>query len=416
MHIKISTSILLPVILVFSQQLFAAERYEAASVFNAAKILPVDLLSGPNHRVNNEVHNDGYLYIYTINSSFGDVRAVSTAQLRKYIHEINAVARMEEVKKSDEFKSGIKEKAGDVIEGAKGLVTHPVDTIGGAISGVGKLFSRGKENLFGGSRSDAEGSRLADLSGFSKTKRDYAFEFGVDVYSRNEIMQKHLDALASAGNTGTLVMSALLMAVPGAAGTAVTVTGSTELMNNVFRDSAPADLRKINRAKLKAMGVHKDISDLFISNGIYTPREQTILVAALASMKSTKNRAEFIKFAVLTDNADMAFFRQQQAQMYAGYSKTVNPVKEFISIYDISVAKTSDNKIIFNVPLDYLVWTKGIARVARTLTQEVALMKDVTGREIWVAGKVSPLAKESLEKMGWTIYQDSEPLITNLKL
>jgi len=411
MNIKSTSLFLFLTTLLFTISVNAMRTYESASEFNAASILPAELLSGPNHRVGDRVQNDGYLNIYTIQSKYGEVQATSTSKLRKYIHEINAAARMEAVQGSDEFKSGIKEKAGDVVAGAKGLVTDPIGTVSGAVSGVSKLFSRGKENLFGGSRSDAEGSRLADLSGFSKTKRDYAFEFGVDVYSRNKIMQKQLDDLARAGNTGTLVMSALLMAVPGAAGTAVTVTGSTELMNNVFRDTAPADLRKLNRAKLESMGVNKDISDLFIKNANYTPREQTILVNALASMKNTKKRSEYIKFAILTDDADMAFFRQQQAQMYAGYNKTIKPVKEFISIHEISVAKTSDNKIVFNVPLDYMVWTKGLEIVASTITQEVARMKDVTGREIWVTGRFSPLAKETLEKFGWAVHEGSERLI-----
>ena len=408
----ILTGLMTLILVTLSPQSIAREQFETTQLFNASSILPADLLTGANHQVDSVVSNDGFLNIYTIRSKYGEIQAVSTAKLRKYVHEINAAARMETVKGSDEFKSGIKEKAGDVVEGAKGLVTNPIDTVGGAISGVGKLFSRGKESLVGGSRSDAEGSRLADLTGLSKTKRDYAYEFGVDVYSRNEIMQKQLDALAKAGNAGSLVMSALLMG----AGTAVTVASSTKQMNNVLRDTAPADLRKMNRENLESMGVNKDISDLFIKNVHYTPREQTILVSALASMKNTKKRAEYIKFAVLTDNADMAFFRQQQAQMYAGYHKSVTPVKEFISIYEISVAKTKDNKIVFNVPLDYAAWTKGLAIVARTLTQEVALMEDVTGREIWVTGRFSPKAKESLKKMGWAIFENSEKLISNLKL
>lgn len=180
-------------------------------------------------------------------------------------------------------------------------------------------------------------------------------------------------------------MSALLMSTPG--GTPIiSVTGGTELMNKVFRDSAPADLRKMNRENLKSMGASKDISDLFIANANYTPREQTLLVNALTSMKNTKQCSEYIKFSVLTDNADMAFFRQQQAQMYADYNKTVKPIKEFISIYQISVAKINDNKIVFNVPPDYMSWTKGLEAVASRITQEVARMKDISGREIWVTG------------------------------
>ena len=408
MNIK-SISVFL-VTLLFSLSANAVRTYEATSELNAAAILPAKLLTGPNHQVDSVVINDGYLNIYTIRSKYGEVQATSTAKLRKYIHEINAAARMEAVKGTDEFKSGIKEKAGDVIAGAKGLVTHPIDTLGGAISGVGKLFSRGKENLFGDARSDSETNRTKDLIGFSKTKRDYGFEFGVDVYSRNSILQEHLDDITWAGFGGNVTMSALLMSVPG--GTPIiSATGGTELMNKIFRDAAPADLRKLNREKLAAMNVSKDISDLFISNANYTPREQTLLVNALASMENTKQRSEYIKFSILTDNADMAFFRQQQAQMYAGYNKMVKPIKEFISIYEISVAKSSDNKIVFNVPLDYMAWTKGLEAVASRITQEVARMKDVTGREIWVTGKFSPLAKENLGKMGWTIHENSGRLI-----
>jgi hypothetical protein len=396
--------------LLFSISVYAERTYETASEFNVSLILPAELVSGPNHQVDNVVTNDGYLNIYTIRSKYGEIRATSTAKLRKYIHEINAAARMEAVKGTDEFKGGIKEKAGDVVAGAKGLVTHPIDTVSGAVSGVSKLFSRGKENIFGGSRSDSESSRMKDLTGFSKTKRDYGYEFGVDVYSRNSILQKQLDEITWAGFGGNIAMSTLLLSVPGSK-PVLSVTGGTELLNKVFRDSAPADLRKLNRAKLESMGVSKDISDLFIKNGKYTPREQTILVSALASMKNTKQRSEYIKFAILTDNADMAFFRQQQAQMYAGYDKKVKPVKEFISIHEISVAKTKDNKIVFNVPLDYMVWTKGLEIVASTITQEVARMKDVTGREIWVTGRFSPLAKETLEKLGWAVHESAEQLI-----
>jgi hypothetical protein len=410
MKTKSSSLIVLFTLSLFSLSAYAVRTYEAASEFNASSILPPELLSGPNHQVDSTVTNDGFLNIYTIKSKYGEVQATSTAKLRKYIHEINAVARMEEVKKSDEFKSGIKEKAGDVVSGAKGLVTDPVGTVSGAVSGVSKLFSRGKENLFGDARSDSETSRTKDLIGFSKTKRDYGFEFNVDVYSRNSILQEHLDDITWAGYGGNITMSALLVSVPG--GTPViTATGGTELMNKVFRDSAPADLRKMNREKLASMGVSKDISDLFISNANYTPREQTILVDALANMKNTKQRSEYVKFAVLTDNADMSFFRQQQAQMYAGYNKSVKPVKEFISIREISIAKTKDNKIVFNIPLDYMVWTKGLEGVASIITQEVTGMKDITGREIWVTGKFSRLAKENLGKMGWEVHEGSGQLI-----
>ena len=97
-------------------------------------------------------------------------------------------------------------------------MTDPVDTASGAVSGVGKLLGRASEAVTGGARSDAEESRAKDLIGFSKTKRDYAYELGVDVYSRNPKLQEALDDIAWTGYAGSISTSVAFAAVPGAAG------------------------------------------------------------------------------------------------------------------------------------------------------------------------------------------------------
>jgi len=386
----------------------AAQPYESTATLNTSKILPPDLMLGPHHKIDETVTNDGYLNNYTIHSEYGDVQVTSTAKLRKYIREIAAVAEMKKIQSSDEFAKGMTEKAGAVVEGAESLISDPVGTVSSTVSGVGKLFSRAGENLAGGSRSEAEGSRMASLLGYEKAKRDIGYKFGVDVYSDNKILQDELNNLSGASGTGTLVMSGLLMAVPGGAGVAVSVTGGTELMEGVMHDKAPADLRKINREKLAAMGVTQDVADIFIANGIYTPREQTYLVEALAGMKNTANRGEYIKFATLTDNPDIAYFRQRQAQMYEAYDRIVEPVDSFVILGGITTARTKSGKIVFNVPLDYMLWTKHLAALADTINHQVSLMEGISGKEILVTGTMSPLAKESIEKMGWTVREKTE--------
>jgi hypothetical protein len=77
---------------------FAQQSYEPAPVLSASKILPPELLSGPNHRVQERVTNDGYLNTYQIDSKFGTFTAISTAVLRKRIGEINAMVVMEKVR------------------------------------------------------------------------------------------------------------------------------------------------------------------------------------------------------------------------------------------------------------------------------------------------------------------------------
>ena len=408
MKIFSNTLCMITGLLLVASTCYAAESYESSVTLNAAKLLPPELLKGPHHQVDDTVTNDGYLNTYMIHSEFGDIQVTSTAKLKKYIREIAAVAEMKKIQGSDEFKQGFTDKMGDVVEGAESLITDPVGTVSSTVSGVGKLFSRAGENLLGGSRSKAEGSRMASLLGYEKAKRDIGYKFGVDVYTDNKILQDELNNLSGSSGTGTLVMSGLLMAVPGGAGIAVSVTGGTELMENVMHDKAPADLRKMNREKLAAMGVSQDIADVFIANGIYTPREQTYLVASLSDMQNTAGRSEFIKFATLTDNADIAFFRQRQAQMYKAYDQSIEPIDGFVTIGGLTTARTKSNKIVFNVPLDYMLWTKNLEAVANTITQQVSLMEGISGKEILVAGSMSPLAKKSIENLGWKVHEMTE--------
>ena len=385
---------------------YAVQSYESAPTLRASKILPSALVKGANYQVDENVVNDGYMNTYTIHSEYGDLQVTSTAKLGKWLHEIDAVARMKQIQSSDEFTKGMAEKAGDVVAGAEGLVTDPLGTVSTTVSGVGKLFSRAGENLTGGSRSDTEGSRMASLLGYEKAKRDIGYQFKVDVYSHNKILQDELNSLSGASGTGTLVMSGLLMAIPGGAGVAVSVTGGSEMMDGVMRDSAPADLRKLNREKLAAMGVSADISDLYIANSIYTPREQTALVVALNNMANTKNRAEVVKYATLADNPDVAFFRQRQAQMYDGFNRTVEPIDSIVPVGNLTAGMTNNGKIIFNVPLDYLSWTNDFAATATAVNQTVDAMQGVKERHVWITGGVSKAAKESLEKIGWIVHAD----------
>ena len=70
------------------------------------------------------------------------------------------------------------------------------------------------------------------------------------------------------------------------------------------------------------MGVDPQISDWFLNNTIFTPREQTHLVNALSEMNGVADRGAFVRLALSTVNTTIASFRERQAQMYAGYNKS----------------------------------------------------------------------------------------------
>lgn len=386
----------------------AAQAYEASVTLKASQILPPDLLAGPNHRVEEKVINDGYVNTYRIGSKFGNFTAVSTAMLRKRIGEINALVVMEKIQGTKEFTASLKEAGMDTLVGFKNLVTSPVQTVSGAVSGLGVAVRRAGDNLTGPKRSDSEDSRVKDLIGFSKTKREYAHELGVDVYSDNEKLQERLNEIAWAGYGGGLTWAGAMAAVPGGAGLAITVSGSHHLLNEVFRTTPPVDLRRMNAEKLKAMDVHPEIADAFLNNSFFSPRQQTLLVNALEQMKGVTNRAAFIRFAAATQNPNLAFFRQRQAEMYAGYHRTVAPFESFLSLDGLPAGRTTSGNLVFNSPLDHLVWTEPIARfitAVNKVAQETAGIKET---QFWVTGTLSPRAKKEIESRGWQVQERSE--------
>ena len=392
---------------------FAQQGYEAAPVLSASKILPPELLSGPNHRVRERVTNDGYLNIYQIDSKFGTFTAVSTAVLRKRIGEINAMVVMEKVQDSKEYIASFKEAGLDAMTSAMSLVTSPVQTLSGAAQGLGAAFERVGGTLFGAERSGSEESRIKDAIGFAATKRQYAYQFNVDVYSENQKMQDMLNKISWAGYAGSLTWSAAMAAVPGGAGIAMTVVGSNKLLNQVFQNTPPVELRKMNTEKLNAMGVNPEITDAFINNTVFSPREQTLLVHALGEMNGVADRGALVRLSLPSQNSTVALFRQRQAEMYAGYNKSVAPLQSFISLGQFAMSRTVNGALVANFPADYVVWTEPMARWMTGANQAVNNLPGVKERHLWLTGSLSPRARKEIASRGWQIHDHAEAQLMN---
>ena len=396
-----------------AQGVFAQQPFETTPVLSASKILPPELLSGPNHRVQERVTNDGYLNIYQIDSKFGTFTAISTAVLRKRIGEINAMVVMEKIQGSKEYVDSIKEGGLDAMNSALSLITSPIKTVSGAVQGLGAAFTRVGEGLFGSERSQSEDSKLKDLIGFSTTKRQYAYQFDVDVYSENQKLQDMLNKISWAGYAGSLTWSAAMAAVPGGAGIAMTVIGTNKLLNQVFQNTPPVELRKMNDEKLRAMGVHPEVSDAFINNTIFSPREQTLLVHALGEMNGVADRSALVRLALPSQSQTVALFRQRQAQMYAGYHKSVTPLERFIPLGQFAVSRTINGALVVNFPADYVVWTEPMAQMMMAGNQLVNQLPGVKEKQIWLTGTLSPRARKEIESRGWQIHDRAEAQLFN---
>jgi hypothetical protein len=123
-----------------SQSSMAAQAgYEALPVLSASRILPPELLTGTNFRVQERVNSDGIVNIYAIDSRFGTFTAISTAMLRIRIQEINAMAVMDRLKGTKEYADSLKAFGLSALVAAKDMVFQPIKTGTEVVSGVGLL-------------------------------------------------------------------------------------------------------------------------------------------------------------------------------------------------------------------------------------------------------------------------------------
>jgi hypothetical protein len=161
----------------------------------------------------------------------------------------------------------------------------------------------------------------------------------------------------------------------------------------------------MNGEKLKAMDVHPEISDAFLNNSFFSPRQQTLLVNALDEMKGVLNRAAFVRFAAATQNPNLVFFRQRQAEMYTGFHRAVAPIQGFLSLDGLPAARTSSGDLVINTPLDHLVWTEPMGRFITGVNQLVQETGGIKGKQLWVTGTVSARAKQELANRGWQVQE-----------
>jgi hypothetical protein len=384
-----------------------SNEYESPDILRASEVLPPELLEGKNYNVHEDVLTYGFTNYYTIMSPLGTFEAEGDDMVRTRIHEIKAIAALQEIKKSNAFGEAAKKAATSSVKGAWSLISQPVKTVSGVPKGVGRLFSRVSE-MVKGDRGDSEDSVAKELIGFSRVKRQYAYKMGVDVYSSNEVLQRELNSVSWAGFAGGVGISLATRAVKGASELAYFSIKGTKFiygMNKIILDNAPEDLRRINREKLLQMGIEESVIEEFLRNPNFSPRHETILVHALSGMEGVRNRDQFIKQAYFAESELDASTFQRIAEMLHGYHTQVGPISEIIPVRRVAVGYTSDQILVIALPADYIYWTERADLGLDAVMRLQAIERPVKRVELWVTGKISQKARKEFEAKGLVVKE-----------
>jgi hypothetical protein len=161
--------------------------FEELPELKASEILKPELLKGPHHVVREPVPTASGMNQFTIDSDFGVFEADGNEMLLQRLKEIDAIARLREVSRTDEFKNSLVAAAKSPLNSAKNIARDPAQAISNVPKGIMKFLGRAKETVEnvgkGGGEADGEGNRMKDAIGYSDKKRQIALQMGIDPYA-----------------------------------------------------------------------------------------------------------------------------------------------------------------------------------------------------------------------------------------
>jgi len=381
----------------------ALAEFEKLGIVKAQSFLAPEVIKGKHHSVADEVNNDGVFNHYTVNSPFGIFQVSSTTSVQILVREIEAIAAMKKVKTDDTAINSLKQSGRNTVDGVKNLFSDPQGTFENAATGVSSLFNRAKGTIGKRKTTGAEDNKAAQLIGFSKSKGRIATEFGVNMYSRNAVLQTELDRLAWADFFGGIGVGVATSVVPGAGGLILTTSGTARLLNEAINTTPASELWLQNKNKLLGMGMNEDSIELFLNNPQFSPALQTVMVAALESMQGVENRELYLKVALQAGDPVMAKVVTESVIMTAGYHKHIAPIKRLAPMARLAHGEKKDGSVVVVIPNDYIIWSEKIANLTGSLVEKAKATKGA-GVEVWALGDFSSVARSNLEAMGWKVY------------
>ena len=349
---------------------------------------------------------------YTIDSDFGVFTASGDQMLLRRVAEINGIAKLQAMSQTKEFTDAAAQAAQVPIKVAQDLVTNPVETISSVPRGiwgfVNHVGNEVKQATDGQGTGAGGGNAVANMSGFSKTKRGLALKLGVDPYCNNEVFQKELSKVAWPAFLGKFSVDLGMAAVSGGAGTALSAANWTATLQDSLRDKSSADLRQMNLVFLtNNMGIASKVANAFVNNSAISPTTQTLIVASLRQLGNIPGQGEFILHAAASQSEHDALAYQQSVQIMANLSNT-SPVVRIIPFEGLTVCQTKDGTVVIPIQWDYVAWTPGVSQFITALKAR-KFSTPPTAYKLVINGVASPAATQALQGLGVNLVTKAIP-------
>ena len=374
--------------------------FEVPGPVDAEAFLPKSAFAGKFLFAEKVAENNGLQNTYRIRFHAGEYKVTGTEAALQLLQELHAIDELRRISTAKAFTRGLRQSVQGKYETAKEIASDPVGAAKKVPQGAARFFGKVK-GFFSQDEEDtgrqvSTGDAIKGVLGIEKAKGKLAARLGVDVYSRNPDLQQELDRVASAMAGGGLALDVGTMPIGGAVGMSLTAIGVNQTVESLINDSSPDDLRKWNEQKLSALGADRDLIRQFLDHPWYSPRQETIIRAALETVHVNPNLFLETANKALTDQ-DGRYF-QHIAQLFAVYAGRVGPLKSFRLEDGLLCAVDSNGVLVVPVSFDYGIWTEAVSQRVGALAGLIGGDQSIKGVVIWTDGKISERAKDELGK------------------
>jgi hypothetical protein len=380
----------------------------APAELDPQKKLPPALFRGAHHVVLSITLERDFSQKYRVSSSEGIFEVRSMGLLRKRVHELERLWELREAGLEDRevYVLALANAAESPLEGGMQLLLHPIQTTSNIPRGIWKM-ARGYYEMTSAGRTYLEDDYIDELIGFGRAKRSWAYRLGVDVYSAYPPLQTALDRYGWLSLAGGLSVRLPLIAVPGGASIALSVSNTSDDMKRELRDKTPEEIRLSGRRILvQELEVDEVLADEFVTHPWYSPSRLATLIESLASLEKAAGFSAFISSALLADNLHETHSFTRLAQLFSAYHQRVAEPNQLFSSSDLILARTAEGEVILPFCLDSAYWTPSAAEVFNRLELDLAEREGITGKTLLISGTLSPRTRSEVEKRGWKIMED----------
>jgi hypothetical protein len=387
----------------------AGPQFEKPPTLPAQALAPATLLSGNGFHVDQEVPTDGLLGHFTLRTDMGVFHPNSVEMLKIRVAEVPAMIELEKTSKTKVFAESLATNAARPVTAAGQMVMHPVDTVKGLPSGVGRFFGRvglagqrlkeaatEPEETSAGQKAGqfavATGHATRDVFGYEQERRELAKKLQVDPYTRNPVLSKQLDNFALvAFRAHVAVTTTMAVFIPGS----MAIT-ATRVVSSWVWDIPKADLIVKDEKGLQQLNVPDRVIKLFMRNPAFPLSVQTAFVANLQRLSGVPGSTDAVALASTAESEEQARFLTDGVGMLARHNETQVPIARLI-VRRAIVGQDRNGAIVAEAPVDYVSWTELVAYFARR--SDLARYH----RIIWLTGQFSPVARKNFESLGWVV-------------